>query len=224
MTTRLACADFTFPLVTHDQALDLVAMLGFSGVDIGLFQRRSHLWPSREFSSLTRSARALGKKTGDRGLKVADVFLQMGPAAEPYAINHPEPRRRRKVRDWFAKTLDYANECGAEHVTFHTRRAVLGRASCRVGQAFGRTAALVRRTSQITRHRLRCRASYRLDCGPSRPGSPARTTGAWTDLHARLHAFHTNGCARRRGRTPASSPWQKYDPPLQGLSPFLAPS
>ena len=118
MTTRLACADFTFPLVTHDQALDLVAMLGFSGVDIGLFQRRSHLWPSREFSSLTRSARALGKKTGDRGLKVADVFLQMGPAAEPYAINHPEPRRRRKVRDWFAKTLDYANECGAEHVTF----------------------------------------------------------------------------------------------------------
>ncbi len=39
MTPRLACADFTFPLLPHDKSLDLIAMLGFEGVDIGLFRR-----------------------------------------------------------------------------------------------------------------------------------------------------------------------------------------
>ena len=41
MTLKLACADFTFPLLSHDKSLDLIAMLGFEGVDIGLFEGRS---------------------------------------------------------------------------------------------------------------------------------------------------------------------------------------
>src|SRR5437870_8238122 len=35
---RLACADFTFPLLPHERALDLIAMLDFDGADIGLFE------------------------------------------------------------------------------------------------------------------------------------------------------------------------------------------
>ena len=50
MTPKLACADFTFPLLPHDKSLDLIAMLDFEGVDIGLFEGRSHLWPSRVFA------------------------------------------------------------------------------------------------------------------------------------------------------------------------------
>ena len=38
MQLKLACADFTFPLLPHDRVLDLIAMLGFEGVDIGLFE------------------------------------------------------------------------------------------------------------------------------------------------------------------------------------------
>ena len=30
---NLACADFTFPLLTHDRVLDLIAMLDFKAVD-----------------------------------------------------------------------------------------------------------------------------------------------------------------------------------------------
>ena len=43
MKPKLACADFTFPLLPHAKALDLIAMLGIKGVDIGLFEDRSHL-------------------------------------------------------------------------------------------------------------------------------------------------------------------------------------
>jgi sugar phosphate isomerase/epimerase len=117
MPRKLACADFTFPLLTHDQSLKLISMLGFEGVDIGLFEKRSHLWPSREFQDVSRSARALATKVGDLGLKVADVFLQMEADFRPYAINHPEARRRRRAREWCLKALDYAQGCGCHHVT-----------------------------------------------------------------------------------------------------------
>jgi len=114
---KLACADFTFPLLPHDRVLDLIAMLEFDGVDIGLFEGRSHLWPSKEFKSPSKSGNKLRRKLNSRGLKCADVFLQMNPNFIPYAINHPEAARRRRARDWFLKTLDYAAAAGAKHVT-----------------------------------------------------------------------------------------------------------
>ena len=36
MSFLLTCADFTFPLLSHENSLDLIAMLGFEGGDIGL--------------------------------------------------------------------------------------------------------------------------------------------------------------------------------------------
>ncbi|MDG1896303.1 MAG: TIM barrel protein [Fuerstiella sp.] len=116
MTFPLACADFTFPLLPHEQSLDVISMLGFDGVDIGLFEGRSHLHPSQEFST-AGSAETLRKKTADRGLKVADVFLQMDPDFHAFAVNHPEAARREKARDWFLRTLDYASTCECPHVT-----------------------------------------------------------------------------------------------------------
>ena len=117
MTYRLACADFAFPLLPHDQALQLIAMLGFQGADIGLFENRSHLWPSKEFKQGGRSSKRLKRKADDLGLKIADVFLQADADFVPYAINHPQARRRRRARDWFLKTLEYAGGCGCRHVT-----------------------------------------------------------------------------------------------------------
>ena len=117
MKLKLATADFSFPLLTHDQALDLVALLGFDGVDIGLFEGRSHLWPSREFKHVHRNARELRKKLRDRGLKTADVFLQTAPDFTPLACNHPEVARRRKARDWCVRTLEYAADAESRHVS-----------------------------------------------------------------------------------------------------------
>jgi sugar phosphate isomerase/epimerase len=114
---KLATADFSFPLLSHDRVLDLIALLEFDAVDIGLFEGRSHLWPSREFASAAKSGKKLARKLKERGLRCADVFLQMNPDFVPYAINHPEAARRRRAREWFLQTLDYASACGARHVT-----------------------------------------------------------------------------------------------------------
>jgi sugar phosphate isomerase/epimerase len=117
MNLKLACADFAFPLLAHEQSLRLISMLGFGGVDIGLFEQRSHLWPSREFQNVERAAEALKRRTDALGLQIADVFLQTAPDFRPYAINHFEPARRQLARDWFSKTLDYAASCRCEHIT-----------------------------------------------------------------------------------------------------------
>jgi sugar phosphate isomerase/epimerase len=117
MNLKLACADFAFPLLSHDHALDLIAMLEFDGVDIGLFEGRSHLHPSQVFKAPAKSGAALGSKLADRNLRCADVFLQTDPSFVKYAANHPEAARRRKARDWFLKTLDYAAATKSKHVT-----------------------------------------------------------------------------------------------------------
>jgi sugar phosphate isomerase/epimerase len=117
MMLKLACADFTFPLLPHDQVLRLIAMLDVQGVDIGLFEGRSHLWPSREFADIPHAARQLKDRLDGLGLQAADIFLQMDPDFRPYAVNHPAAERRARARHWFSKTLDYAGESGARHVT-----------------------------------------------------------------------------------------------------------
>jgi len=117
MSFKLACADFTFPLLPYEDVLQLISMLDFSGVDIGLFEERSHLWPSREFENVAASARRLQQRLADRGLQAADIFLQMAEDFTPFAVNHPEIPRRRKARDWFLRSLEYASECGCRHLT-----------------------------------------------------------------------------------------------------------
>lgn len=117
MQLKLACADFAFPLLPYDRALDLIAAIEFDAVDIGLFEGRSHLWPSIEFEKQDASAELLARRLADRGLKCADVFLQMDADFVPFAINHPDIERRRKARDWFERTLDYAARVGSAHVT-----------------------------------------------------------------------------------------------------------
>ncbi len=117
MKLKLACADFSFPLLAHDSVLDLIAMLGFEGVDIGLFEGRSHLWPSRVFKKLDQSARELRDKLHDRGLRAADIFLQTAADFVSLAPNHPDAKRRRKARDLYLRTLEFASICECGHVT-----------------------------------------------------------------------------------------------------------
>ncbi len=114
---KLACADYAFPLLAHDKVLDLIAALEFEGVDIGLFEGRSHLWPSKVLKSPLHAGKQLNRGLAQRGLRCADVFLQTDTSFITYAVNHPGAPRRRRARDWFIRALDYAAASGAKHLT-----------------------------------------------------------------------------------------------------------
>ena len=117
MKIKFACADFTFPLLTHNQALRVISALDIRGVDIGLFQNRSHLQPAAEFKNVRRAARRLKRRLDDNGLVAADIFLQLALDYESRALNHPTPYRRRMAREAFDRALDYTAECGGKHIT-----------------------------------------------------------------------------------------------------------
>jgi sugar phosphate isomerase/epimerase len=117
MKLKLSCTDFSFPLLEHDRALGVIALLGFRGADIGLFEGHGHLKPSRELKKPARSGTALKRKLAAHGLKASDIFLQIHAGFAEFAVNRPETKHREFAREHFLRALDYANAAGAEHVT-----------------------------------------------------------------------------------------------------------
>jgi sugar phosphate isomerase/epimerase len=116
MQLRLACADFAFPLLPHRDVFKLIAMLGFEGIDIGLFEGRSHLQPSHVLDNLARSASELSTQIRDQGLELADIFYQTS-SFPTLAANHPDPIERGKGRDLFLRMLEFTLRCNAPHMT-----------------------------------------------------------------------------------------------------------
>jgi sugar phosphate isomerase/epimerase len=116
MTPKLACADFAFPLLPHDQVFDLIAMLGLDGVDIGLFPDVSHFHHTHFLGRAPVAAKELSAKVRDRGLEFADFFHQSRPDFEQLAENQPDPGRRQKARDIFLRTLEFVTLCEAKHM------------------------------------------------------------------------------------------------------------
>jgi sugar phosphate isomerase/epimerase len=116
MTPRLACADFSFPLLPHRLALKLIADLGFEGVDIGLFGGGAQLSPETMLANTHRSARELSKQIEDSGLLLADVFLIPG-RFDVLAANHPDAAERSKSRDLFSRCLEFVRSCEGSHMT-----------------------------------------------------------------------------------------------------------
>ena len=117
MDLRLACADFSFPLLSFEQTLDLIAMLAIPGVDIGLFEGVHHLTPSEEFRDLKGSARRLKTALEDRDLELADVFMVAALDRESLAPNNPDPEELRKSREALDRGLEYISLAGGSHMT-----------------------------------------------------------------------------------------------------------
>ena len=113
----IACADFTFPLLEHDKVLDLIALLDCDGVDIGLFNGRSHLQPVTEFTNIQANAKKLKTKLAERYLAASDVYLQLDTDLAAKAINHPSRATRIMAREEFLKLIEYASALGADHIT-----------------------------------------------------------------------------------------------------------
>ncbi len=113
----LACADFSFPLLDFDRALDLIAALGFQGVDVGLFAGSSHIDPAEVLADVPASARRLRERMANRDLCVADMFLIPGSDFEELAANHPDSGERHRSREIFLKALDFAVRAEARHLT-----------------------------------------------------------------------------------------------------------
>lgn len=116
MTLTLSCADYTWPAIPHRTALDLIAALGFDGVDIGYFEGRSHIRPERVAGDIPRWAGLLHERCAARNLAVADVFAQTGGFTDR-AVNHPDASTREASEEFFSACLDFARLVGSPGLT-----------------------------------------------------------------------------------------------------------
>ena len=110
-----SCADFTFPLLSHEKALALIAMMDFRWVDIGLFQDRSHIQPSDQLDKPEQRGKALNRLTQSMGLGVADIFFQAALDFAECGINHPDLAVRCRQRDFFERAMDYTLAAGCKN-------------------------------------------------------------------------------------------------------------
>jgi len=113
---RLACADYSWPAVSHKLALDIISGLGFAGVDIGFMAGRSHVRPEAVGDETAAWAGRIQERCEARGLAVSDVFAQ-SESFESLAVNHPDPAERDRSAAFFERSLDFARWLGSPGLT-----------------------------------------------------------------------------------------------------------
>lgn len=117
MTVSLSCADYTWPALGHRTVLAVIADLGFTGVDIGVFGDATHVTVASVVADPRRQAAAVRTDVEAVGLQVADVFLT--PSLELGRVT-PTSRAGDDVAELctiFGATVEFASELGAPGVT-----------------------------------------------------------------------------------------------------------
>ena len=120
MTTtpiRLSGADYTWPLLTHTGALDLIAALGLSAVDIGFMSNRSHVRPEQVHGAVAVAAGEVRERVAARGLQVADVFAIPWTDFRTRSVNNPDPAEQARSAEFFADAVEFARLVGAPGLT-----------------------------------------------------------------------------------------------------------
>ena len=114
---KFSCADFTFPLLPHDGALQLIKLLGINAVDLGFFSGRSHLQPKHVQGNVAGAGKKFRARLDELGLELADVFLQTSEHPAGLPANHPDQATREKTREFMKLAIEFAVNAGSRHIT-----------------------------------------------------------------------------------------------------------
>jgi len=114
---KLACADFTWPLLPHDRVLRLIRLLDIEGVDLALFGNRSHVRPEMVRADIPMWSGILKERIERSGLELADFFWQPWTDFETMAPNNPDPKQQEDASALFSDMLEMARRLGARGMT-----------------------------------------------------------------------------------------------------------
>lgn len=113
---KLACADFTWPLLAHQDVLRLIRMIDLDAVDLGIFGGRSHVRPEMVRADIPRWSGILAERLAQAELELADLFFQ-AQDFETMAVNHPDPDQQDEARAAFGDMLELAHRLHAPGMT-----------------------------------------------------------------------------------------------------------
>jgi sugar phosphate isomerase/epimerase len=114
---KLACADFTWPLLPHESVLALIRMLDVEGLDLGVFGNRSHVRPEMVRHDIPMWSGVLKERISHAGLELADFFYQPWSDFETMAPNNPDPKQQEEATALFRDMLEMARRLEAPGIT-----------------------------------------------------------------------------------------------------------
>lgn len=112
-----SCADYTFPLLSRRQSLQLLRLLDFEFVDIGLFERNASYLPSDLESAPADFIRGIQHDLSRAQIRPADLFLQIGLEPAQSSANDPDPTVRSRNREVFKRALELCIAIECHHLT-----------------------------------------------------------------------------------------------------------
>jgi sugar phosphate isomerase/epimerase len=102
---RLSCADFAWRYLDHDSIVELIAALGFRGIDVSLFRDYSVLSLDKAIEYPDEFAKDLTARLDKVGLELVDLF----PGdMERFAPNDPDESERSESRSLYVRVLEVA--------------------------------------------------------------------------------------------------------------------
>ncbi len=114
---KLSCGDHSFPVLPHEQTVELVKMLGFAGFDLAVMGNRSHVRPEHIRGDIAGWAGRLEERIRSRGLEIADVFCIPWTDFETMAPNNPDDAERERGSELFRDMLELTVRLGAPGLT-----------------------------------------------------------------------------------------------------------
>jgi sugar phosphate isomerase/epimerase len=114
---KVGCADYTFPLLSHEAVLNHIRGMDLDSVDFGLFGNRSHLRPEVIRLDTAMWGGRVRERLERTGLDVGDVFFIPWTNLIRMCTNHPDPAERAESRALFVDVLDFAHRVGSPGVT-----------------------------------------------------------------------------------------------------------
>jgi sugar phosphate isomerase/epimerase len=114
---RLSCGDHSFPVLPHEQTVELVRMLGFDAFDLAVMGNRSHVRPELIREDIPGWAGRLEERIRGRGLDIADVFCIPWTDFATMAPNNPDAAERERGTALFRDMLELTVRLGAPGLT-----------------------------------------------------------------------------------------------------------
>ncbi len=114
---QLSCGDHSFPVLPHEQTVELVKMLGFDAFDLAVMGNRSHVRPEDIRDDIPGWAGRLEERIRGRGLEIADVFCIPWTDFAVMAPNNPDAAERERGTALFRDMLELTVRMGAPGLT-----------------------------------------------------------------------------------------------------------
>jgi sugar phosphate isomerase/epimerase len=115
--SRLACADSSFPKLSHAAALAVIRDLGIGAVDVCSFRGYDHTPPEIVLADPIATADAVRERLERHEQVVSDVFAILGASFAELAINHPDEAVRDESWRYFERFVTYAQRLSAPGLT-----------------------------------------------------------------------------------------------------------